>query len=148
MTAKRSLRRPRVRPGSEHNALFRVTMSTTGNRGRLTVSGELDLATAPRFAEAIDWLTNTGRRRISADLSGVIFCDCAGLDAVWAARRDLAATGGELVLTRLSDALLQLIELTGLRDDLGLRYPLATSADRGSARWPLRPSPYHATRAS
>lgn len=77
--------------------------------GVIGVSGEIDLATAPRLREQLVRLvTEHAGRIVVVDLSGVTFCDSLGLGVLVGAQRRARALGGELRLVvpggRLADA--------------------------------------------
>lgn len=65
---------------------------------RLAVVGEIDLSTIPVLEAALNPLLAEGAAQVALDLSGVTFCDAAGLNRLLAARRVLDAFGSELVL--------------------------------------------------
>lgn len=96
-----------------------------GSRGHeawLSWGGDLDIASAPVLASALDVLADLGLRTVVLDVSAVAFMDCAGLSALLEADRRLA---GGLQLARPSRAVTRLL---GLVDVPGR---LATS-DAGS----------------
>ena len=64
----------------------------------LHVTGELDLATAPRLCARLD-ATRAGRRpRLLVDLTGVDFCDSTGLRALLGAASEVRAHGGRFAI--------------------------------------------------
>jgi anti-sigma B factor antagonist len=85
---------------------------------RIEVSGDLDLATAPRFGEAVAAACEHGARLIRLDLSGVTFLDSSGLRAILDASNGIEMAGGHLVCTGLSGAARRVLELTGVLDSL------------------------------
>lgn len=85
---------------------------------RITLSGELDMATAPRVRQAVDEALHRGRRQVAIDASRVSFVDSSGLVALIAARRDVTAAGGTLRLTAVSATVNRVLELAGLADEL------------------------------
>jgi anti-anti-sigma factor len=72
---------------------------------RLVLRGELDIATAPAFAAAVEALNG---RPCEIDLEGLEFLDSAGLHALLAAKRKHP----EIFFARPSPIVLQLMELT------------------------------------
>lgn len=81
----------------------------------LVISGEVDIATVPRFREQLYGLVADGRSRIIVDLSGVAFLDSAGIAVLIGARRRLRATAdGELRLACPATPVRRLLEATGL----------------------------------
>ncbi|WP_326595775.1 STAS domain-containing protein [Streptomyces sp. NBC_01803] len=63
--------------------------------GRVTVGavGEIDFATLPRLRLALAAALDTGPRSVEVDLSGVSFCDCAGVNVLLWARQRARAEG-------------------------------------------------------
>ncbi|MFA1544049.1 STAS domain-containing protein [Actinomadura monticuli] len=89
-----------------------------GGTALVAVAGEIDLRTAgalrDRLVELHGRLPGSGPRRLVADFTAVAFCDAAGLGALVAARNQIAADGGEIVLTGVRPAQLRLLRITGL----------------------------------
>lgn len=83
------------------------------SRVRLSLVGDVDIATAPRLVTTIDRLIREGNRRIEIDFEGVGFIDSSALAALVSARRRLNGDG-ELVLTGVSRSLRKIFEVTGL----------------------------------
>jgi anti-anti-sigma factor len=81
----------------------------------IAVSGELDVASAPTLD---DTLSRTDGRAVELDLSGVSFIDPAGLGALLAAKRDISARGGRLVIVNASWQVRRLAQLSGTAEDL------------------------------
>lgn len=75
---------------------FDVERTTVAGRPALTVRGELDLATAPRLAEAADSLLDAGPPGIVVDLTPTVFLDSSGARTLIAVARRAAAAGAEL----------------------------------------------------
>ena len=65
---------------------------------RLSVHGELDLATAPRLQAHLEELLRGGFRHLDVDLDEVDFCDVAGLNMLLRAHREAERAGGGLVV--------------------------------------------------
>jgi len=63
-----------------------------------TITGDLDIVTAPTFAAQFDAAIDRGHREVDLDVRAVSFCDAAGLSVVVALREHLAALGGRLVV--------------------------------------------------
>jgi anti-anti-sigma factor len=81
---------------------------------RIEVSGELDLATSPRFGQAVRRELDAGRKVI-VDLSEIAFIDSTGLNALIMAVRGADANGGALELSpSLSEQVRRVFEITGL----------------------------------
>jgi anti-anti-sigma factor len=62
------------------------------------VSGELDLATAPRLHAQLETLLHDGFRDLDLDLDEVDFCDVAGLNMLLRSHAAAVRSGGRLVV--------------------------------------------------
>jgi anti-sigma B factor antagonist len=79
----------------------------------VTPAGEIDLAGAPRLKSTLVGLLDEGFMRFVVDLSAVRFLDSTGLGVLIAFSRRLGPDG-EVVLAEAPEAVLSLLELTGL----------------------------------
>ena len=86
---------------------------------RVTVAGDLDSATSPELGAVLDPLVAAANCSIVMNLEGVTFMDSSGLRALVRCANDAAAQGGRLVLTRVSEPVTRLLEVTGLVEHLG-----------------------------
>ena len=80
----------------------------------LGVSGEVDVATAPRLRERLIDLVNGGQHRIVVDLSGVEFLDSTGLGVLVGALKRVRTNDGEMALVCAEPRILKVFEITGL----------------------------------
>ncbi|MFJ4849493.1 MULTISPECIES: STAS domain-containing protein [unclassified Streptomyces] len=69
----------------------------------LTVSGALDLVTAPTVRGHVHEAVADGRRDLVLDLAGVDFCDSSGVGVLISARRLMRSCAGRLRLILPSD---------------------------------------------
>ncbi len=58
---------------------FEMDSTNDGAKGRVTLTGELDIATVPRVQQAVDAMLAEGVTQITIDLAGVGFVDSSGL---------------------------------------------------------------------
>lgn len=65
---------------------------------RVTVTGEIDMATRPRLEEELDRAVAAGPERLVVDLLGVGFCGVTGVAALGRLRARCADAGIDLVL--------------------------------------------------
>ncbi|OSZ56385.1 anti-anti-sigma factor [Streptomyces pharetrae CZA14] len=103
-----------------------LTLTAAGAAAVATVTGEIDLHTAPSLRTRALELINQGHQHLILDLSGVGYCDSAGLGAligIWHGAQD---AGGSLTLAAIPDRLMRMLTLTGV-DSLLPHYP--TTAD-------------------
>lgn len=98
---------------------FRFSIHHVGDTARLRIDGELDLAAHARLIEAFTWLGAAGARDVTADLSGLSFCDCAGLGMLVEEANRLRRHGGRLVISQASPQVRRLLDLTDVDSALG-----------------------------
>ena len=83
----------------------------------VSVTGELDIATAEQayiyISDVID-ASETGPAPVSVDLSGLTFCDAAGLGVLARIARHARQAGRQLKLTAARPSLLKIMRITGL----------------------------------
>ena len=105
-------------PGSNDPAAFSCVSAPDGpGVTRLTLTGELDLATAPELRAAIHDAAEDAELVI-VDLSALAFMDSAGLCTIVTAHRKLRDAGRRLALTPGQRQVQRVFELTGLADTL------------------------------
>lgn len=80
---------------------------------RITVLGELDLATTPQLERKLSDVEATDAKAIVLDLDSVEFLDSTGLRALLAAGSRSRANGSRLSLTRGSPQVQRLFRLVG-----------------------------------
>ena len=77
----------------------------------LAVAGEIDTQSADELRGKVDEL-DVSHRTLVLDLHGVEFVDSSGLGALLGIKKQQDRGGGTLLLTRLSDAVARIIEIT------------------------------------
>jgi len=97
-----------------------ITTRREGDMAVVEVSGELDLHSSSDLANAISQALDASPSEIGIDAAGLSFADSAGLRALLLARNDAEARGVPLRLVKVSDPLGRLLEMTGLREILGV----------------------------
>lgn len=95
----------------------------------LAVSGEVDVASAPRLRERIVAVVAEGHRRIVLDLDDVDFLDSTGLGVLVGALKRVRTHGGELHLVCTNPRILKVFDITGLT----LVFPMHDSVDAAVA---------------
>ncbi|MER6237506.1 STAS domain-containing protein [Streptomyces clavifer] len=80
---------------------------------RVTFAGELDLDTAPRVQDAVTACPERPPTSLCLDLTGVSFCDCAGLSALFRARTPALRAGVDLVVEGVGTQLARLLSRVG-----------------------------------
>ncbi len=118
---------PVIAPIAEEWPPFAVTEEPLPSGLAFSVSGELDLATAPDLRERLGAALDSGMTRIVVDLREVTFMDSIGLAAVLHVRKRLLADG-RLALVVAPDSYAQLV-----LEIAGMPRALAIFADREAA---------------
>ena len=91
----------------------------------ITVSGEIDLFTAPEFKQSLSVPIEDGIERIIVDLSDTTFIDSSSLGVLIGAQRRLKLDGGQLAVVCDNDSIMKTFKITGL-DSV---FTLVTSLD-------------------
>ncbi len=89
---------------------------TQCNEGRVTIVAphqRLDTGTAPTAGQAFSELVEQGARRIVLDLSDVAYVSSAGLRVLLLTAKQLRASGGELRVCSLNEAVAEVFEISG-----------------------------------
>jgi anti-anti-sigma factor len=80
----------------------------------VAIRGDLDLATADRTARYVTGVIDRHEGPVSADLSGLAFCDACGLGALIRISAHADVAGRRFELTRPSAAVTRILRLTGV----------------------------------
>ena len=80
----------------------------------VSVSGELDVATAGRLREELDLTAERGARRVIVDLIGLTFIDSVALGVLTEGAQRLRADGGVCVVVSQDPRILRVFQITGL----------------------------------
>lgn len=100
-------------PGVAPDDLETITLRPDGDRDIVTLTGELDIATAHQLHPVITRLLAEGRTNITLDLADVSFLDGFALRALIAVHRDIGRAAGTLQIVG-NRRVVRLFELTGL----------------------------------
>ncbi|NXY94727.1 STAS domain-containing protein [Streptomyces sp. BR123] len=95
-----------------------IEVDTRGDRAVVRPYGEMDVARAEAFRQAV-FEALAGEPRVTdvvVDLQHLAFCDSSGLNVLLNARTAVAATGQNLYLAAPREQFLRLLELTGSQD--------------------------------
>lgn len=102
------------------NANFSVTTESIDGLEAVSVSGELDEATAPRLREALEAVMEQVDRPVVVDLSGCEFIDSTGLSLLVESQRRLAESDRSFAVCSVRPEVGRLLELTGIDTAIGL----------------------------
>jgi len=84
----------------------------------VAIDGDLDLATVDRTVRYVCDIIDRHDAPISADLSGLAFCDACGLGALIRIARHAEQAGRRLEFTRPSRSVARIMRITGVDDRL------------------------------
>ncbi|MFM9500286.1 STAS domain-containing protein [Streptomyces galilaeus] len=105
-----------------------VQATASGRRLVARVSGEMAYVNAPVFRPQLKELIAQNDRFIVLDLSGISYCDSAGLNVLLGAWRQADAGGAVLALACVPDFLRGTLQLTGADQVLRV-YDTVTNAE-------------------
>jgi anti-sigma B factor antagonist len=80
----------------------------------VTVTGEIDLFTAPEFKQRVSAPIDDGRTHLIVDLTGTTFIDSSSLGVLIGAHRRLRRLNGRLVIVVNGDPIIKTFRITGL----------------------------------
>lgn len=89
-----------------------------GEKARLALSGELDLATVPRVERAVDATLAGGAGTLTVDLSALRFIDSSGLRLFVVLHQRAAVEGWTLSLIRPPERAMKVFTVSGLEENL------------------------------
>ena len=107
--------------------LFALDVTESDGWAVVAVTGELELATAPRLRQQVVSIIGGGRSHLIIDLSGVDFVDSVGLGVVVGALKRARTHGGDLLVVGVAERIRKLFEITRLDEIIDL-YPSVTEA--------------------
>ena len=86
----------------------------------VSISGEIDLFTAPIFKQRVMAPVAAGVEHVVVDLTEATFVDSSSLGVLIGAHRQLKARGGRLVIACANEAIVKTFSITGLDGVFGL----------------------------
>jgi anti-sigma B factor antagonist len=89
----------------------------------LTLSGELDAASAPGLEKRLGEVLADARGRVLLDLNGLSFVDSTGVSVLIRAKQEAEANGRQLVLRRPTAQLREVFAVVGLTNWLDFEDP-------------------------
>jgi anti-sigma B factor antagonist len=101
------------------------TAELDGNAFVVSLTGEIDLHTAPELKRALDGVIQLGGTSAVVDLADVSFIDSTTLGVLLRTYSELQGLGGRLVLVASDRRILRTLELTGLDRVLPIERTLA-----------------------
>ena len=100
---------------------FAISAADRDGRAHLTLSGELDLATAPELEQLVNERIDSSQE-VVIDLRGLEFMDSSGIRVLVAAHARAGRTGTRLFIVRPASgsAVAKIVEVSGLDGELNL----------------------------
>jgi anti-sigma B factor antagonist len=105
--------------------VFGISEQSVDGTSVVTVSGEVDVATAPAVRDCLDQVIDRDRGPVVADLSGVTFIDSTGLGVLIGAQQRCAVNGRPLRVVVVEPRIRKVFEITGLTE----LFPIHPSLD-------------------
>lgn len=102
-----------VTPYSSFPRQLTVHRHDRNQQASITLSGEIDLESAPLVRESLRDCLYDGIRAVDVDLTAVTFCDCSGLNVFLDAAQRTTAAGASLRLRHPSPIVARLLATTG-----------------------------------
>jgi anti-sigma B factor antagonist len=115
------------RTGKVPDVELQVSSRSQGDHTIVTLTGEIDLYTAPRLqSELVAAMRSADPALVVVDMSGVEFCDSTGMNVLLAAHRQACERGGDLALAAPRPPVRKILEVTGLASVFTVHDDLAT----------------------
>jgi len=93
---------------------LQLAVRTDGAVAVVTITGEVDLYTAPRLEEALVRACAETPPRVVVNLAGVVYMDSTALRVLTAALKRVRERGGELAIVVTQPKIAKLFTITGL----------------------------------
>ena len=106
--------------GSQIPVPFALRLEPRRERLLIVPTGELDLETADRLADALREQFAVGFRHIVADLRELLFIDSSGIRVLWQVHREAERDGLRLSVIPGSGEVRQALRMTGLLDRMNV----------------------------
>jgi anti-anti-sigma factor len=97
---------------------LRIDVRQEADRAIMSLDGELDMANAPLFQEALDGDALASTSTVVLDLQQLQFIDSTGLRIILATRERCRERGQEFAITPGSDQVQRLLSVTGVGEHL------------------------------
>jgi anti-anti-sigma factor len=106
----------------------------------VSLTGEMDIATAPELPRRLETLHGAGPHQIVVDLSNLTFIDSTGINALVVAAKAIRGNGGEMTLvaptphTQRVFEIVHLSEVVSIEQSLEAAIARAEQSGRGGTR--------------
>jgi stage II sporulation protein AA (anti-sigma F factor antagonist) len=125
--------------GNGRGPMFGVTVCSDALRSWVTLTGELDMVSAPRLEQVLNQVCRGDFQEIVLDLAGLDFLSAIGLELFVHADEQLRAAGGQLVLNRPGPLVRRVLAITELDTVLTTRPVISRSLSRSGTNGQLSP---------
>jgi anti-sigma B factor antagonist len=98
----------------EESVELSVTSRQEGDRTVISVTGEIDVYTAPSLRERLNELVASGHYDLVVDMEGVEFLDSTGLGVLVGGLKRVRSHDGSLRLVCAQEKILKVFRITGL----------------------------------
>ena len=109
---------------------FDISDQTLDGVAVVSVSGEIDVATAPGLRERLHELIAEDSSTVVVDLLGVTFLDSTALGVLVGAHKRCREAGGELRLVVTEPRIMKVFEITGLTEVFPIFRTVAGALER------------------
>jgi anti-anti-sigma factor len=96
----------------------------------ISLSGELDIASAPELARVFASLASSDVRAVVVDLSALTFIDSTGISVLATAARETQARAGELIVAAPTSDVRRLFEIVRFSEIVSLEDALPAALER------------------
>jgi anti-sigma B factor antagonist len=96
----------------------------------VTVTGEIDVCTAPEFKSVVNKAIFTGAQNLIVDLTDVSYMDSSGFGTLLGATKRIKPRGGSVNLVGCSEAIERMLKITRLDTIFGM-FPRVDDAVQG-----------------
>ena len=98
----------------ERPSAFGFSVAHTDGCARVTVRGEIDIASSDQLRSALLGLADQGVRELTVDVADLSFIDSTGLGALIRVLKHYRANGGDLKLANPTKPVAKVLEITSL----------------------------------
>ena len=99
---------------------FSASVARVNDTAVVTVSGEVDMYTAPQLRDVFDEAVDDLHHDVTADLERVSFIDSSGLNVLAGLSVQLRSVGGDLTLRNVPTSIRRTLEIAGLSHLVGI----------------------------
>ncbi|MEU6273313.1 STAS domain-containing protein [Streptomyces populi] len=93
-----------------------VSSAPSGNPTPVAIHGELDLVSGPQVRDRLGEALAASSGGLALDLSGLAFCDCAGLNVLLEIRHRALSQGKTVTIQAADPAIVRLLDLVGIQE--------------------------------